>query len=299
MALEEGKPETLVDALHHADEHLSIEQALYLLETLTSQYETDPVVNRLVNERVTWIVFAVNPDGWEYDLSGGKYQHWRKNRQPVKTSYDIGTDINRNYGYKWGCCGGSSAGAWAWNYRGTAPFSTPEAQAIRNFVNSRVIGGVQMIKTQVSLHTAGGLILYPYSYTKTALPSDMKADDHAVFVKMAQTMAGLDGYKYEQSSYLYVTDGDEIDWLYHSYGVFAFTVELYPTTTSTEAAAEAGPQLPSGVPSAVGVDPAVVYPPFSVVAAQVARNRGMLLYVIDSASCPYSQIGKATEYCSV
>jgi hypothetical protein len=47
------------------------------------------------------------------------------------------------------------------------------------------------------------------------------------------------------------------------------------------------------------VDPAVVYPPFSVVAAQVARNRGMLLYVIDSASCPYSQIGKATEYCSV
>jgi putative cell wall-binding protein len=299
VTLELGKPETLVDALHHADEHLTVEQALYLLETLTSQYETDPVVNRLVNERVTWIVFAVNPDGWTYDLSGGQYQHWRKNRQPVKTSYDIGTDINRNYGYKWGCCGGSSSGAWAWNYRGTAPFSTPEAQAIRNFVNSRVINGVQMIKTQVSLHTAGGLILYPYCYTKTALPSDMTADDHAVFVKMAQTMAGLDGYKYEQSSYLYVTDGDEIDWLYHTFGVFAFTVELYPTTASTEAAAEAGPQLASGVPSLVGVDPAVVYPPFSVVAAQVARNRGMLLYLIDSAACPYSEIGKAAQYCGV
>jgi hypothetical protein len=297
VSVEAGKPEAMVDALHHADEHLSTEQAIYLLETLTSDYATDPGVARLVNERVTWIIFAVNPDGWDYDLTGGVYQHWRKNRQPSTTTKDVGTDINRNYGYMWGCCGGSSPSPWKWNYRGSAPFSTPEAQAVRNFVNSRVINGVQMIKTQVSLHTDGELILYPYSYTNTALPSDMKADDHAVFVTMAQTMAGLDGYKAEQSSKLYVSDGDEIDWLYHTYGIFSFTVELYPGA-SGGATVTADGQVVSASPSDAAAAPAVVYPPSSIIAAQVARNRGMLLYVIDSAACPYAAIGKSAQYCA-
>jgi carboxypeptidase T len=276
VTVDHGKPETLVDALHHAREHISVEQALYLLETLTSQYATDPYVNRLVNERVTWIVFAVNPDGWEFDLSGGQYHQWRKNRQPVAGSTAIGTDINRNYAYKWGCCGGSSSSPWAWNYRGSAPFSTPEAQAIRNFVSSRVIDGKQRIKTHVTLHANGELILYPYCYTTTALPGDMAADDHAVFVAMAQTMAGTNGYRYEQSSSMYVTDGDEIDWLYHTYGTFSFTVELYPT------------EQPGNTD---------FYPPYSVVPTQTARNRTMLLYVINTAACPYAAIGKTAQYC--
>ena len=296
VSVEAGKPEAMVDALHHADEHLSTEQAIYLLETLTSQYATDATVTRLVNERVTWIIFAVNPDGWDYDLTGGVYQHWRKNRQPSTTTSDVGTDINRNYGYMWGCCGGSSASPWKWNYRGSAPFSTPEAQAVRNFVNSRVINGVQMIKTQVSLHTDGELILYPYSYTNTALPSDMKADDHSVFVTMAQAMAGLDGYKAEQSSKLYISDGDEIDWLYHTYGIFSFTIELYPGA-SGGATVTADGQIVSASPSDAAAAPTVVYPPSSIIAAQVARNRGMLLYVIDTAACPYAVIGKSAQYC--
>ena len=276
VSLDEGKPETLVDALHHADEDMTVEQAIYLLETLTSGYQSDPYVTAVLNARVTWIVFAVNPDGWEYDLSHG-FVYWRKNRQPGgRSSY--GTDINRNYGYKWACCGGSSSQPSAWNYHGPAAFSTSEARAIANFVASRVIGGKQRIKTQVSLHTSGGLILYPYSYTRTALPSDMKPDDHAVFVKMAQTMAGLDGYVAEQSSSLYPSDGDEIDWLYHTYGIFSFTVELFPTSQGSESH--------------------TFYPRYSLVPAQISRNRGMLLYVINIAACPYSTIGKTAQYCA-
>ena len=278
VSVDENKPETLVDALHHADEDLGVEQAIYLLETLTSQYKTDPYVNALVNARVTWIVFAVNPDGWEYDLSGGQFHDWRRNRQPAAGTKYVGTDINRNYGYQWGCCGGSSSQPFAWNYRGPRAFSTPEAKALANFVTSRDIAGKQRIKTQVSLHSAGGLILYPYSYTLTALPSTMKPDDHSVFVKMAQTMAGLNGYQYEQSSHLYLSDGDEIDWLYHTYGIFSFTIELYPASQGSESGA--------------------FYPPYSVVPAQTAKNRGMLLYVINSAACPYTAIGKTAQYCA-
>ncbi|HTS15011.1 MAG TPA: M14 family zinc carboxypeptidase, partial [Candidatus Sulfotelmatobacter sp.] len=221
-----AKPEVLIDGLHHSLERLALEQSLYALHMLTHDYSTDPTVKQLVDTRRIWIIFAVNPDGLEYDLTGSPYREWRKNRQPNSGTSAVGTDINRNYGYRWGCCGGSSGSAAAWNYRGPAAFSTPEAKAVRDFVLSRVVGGVQQIKTHVTFHTDGELILWPYGYTKTDIPSDMTADDHATFVAMGKAMAKTDGYTAEQSSDLYVTDGDEIDWLYGVEHIFSFTFEL-------------------------------------------------------------------------
>ena len=37
------------------------------------------------------------------------------------------------------------------------------------------------------------------------------------------------GYTAEQSSDLYITDGDQIDWLYGDHRIFSFTYELYPS----------------------------------------------------------------------
>ncbi len=271
-----AKPEVLIDGLHHSLEHLALEQTLYALHMLTHDYSTDPTVQSLVDSRRIWIIFAVNPDGLAYDLSGHPYNQWRKNRQPNAGTSAVGTDINRNYSYHWGCCGGSSTSPSAWNYRGPSAFSTPEAQAVRDFVLSRVVNGVQQIKTHVTFHTDGELILWPYGYTKTDIPSDMTADDHATFVAMAKAMAKTNGYTPEQSSDLYVTDGDEIDWLYGVEHIFSFTFELYPKA---------------------GSDTAPVYSPESVIAPQTARNRAAILYLISEAACPYAAIGKAAQYC--
>ena len=71
----------LVDALHHAREHLTTEQALALLRWLTRDYGTDETVTRLVDTREVFIIFALNPDGMRYDLTGAPYRAWRKNRQ--------------------------------------------------------------------------------------------------------------------------------------------------------------------------------------------------------------------------
>jgi hypothetical protein len=277
VALDEDEPEVLVDALHHAREHLTVEQALYLLKALSTGYNWSPTVKRLVEERETWIVFAVNPDGWIHDLSGDPYIGWRKNRQPNAGTTAVGTDPNRNYGYRWGCCGGSSGNPSAWNYRGPAAWSATETRVLGDFVLSRVVDGEQQIRTHVTLHTNGELILWPYGYTRTDIPSDMTADDHATFVAMARAMAAMNGYTAQQSSDLYVTDGDQIDWMYATHGIFSFTFELYPTEqVSSHADHE---------------------PPDEVIAAQTARNRGALLYLIDMAACPYAAIGKAATYC--
>jgi len=277
VAVDEPEPEVLVDALHHAREHLTVEQALYLLSTLATGYSWDPTVKRLVDEREVWIVFALNPDGWAYDLSGHPYVGWRKNRQATPGTSAIGTDLNRNYGYHWGCCGGSSGSPAAWNYRGPAPWSATETRVLRDFVLSRVVDGKQQIKTHVTLHTNGELILWPYGYTKTDIPKDMTADDHATFVAMGRAMAAKNHYTAKQSSDLYVTDGDQIDWMYGTQHIFSFTFELYPTEqVSSHADHE---------------------PPDEVIAAQTARNRSALLYLIDMAACPYAAIGKAATYC--
>ncbi len=118
VATDEDEPEVLFDGLHHAREHLSVEQALAILRWMTDGYGSDPRITRLVDRRETFIVFMVNPDGGEYDLTGRPYQAWRKNRQPNAGSSAIGTDLNRNYDYRWACCGGSSGSKSSLTYRG-------------------------------------------------------------------------------------------------------------------------------------------------------------------------------------
>jgi murein tripeptide amidase MpaA len=82
VAVDEPEPEVMLDSLHHAREHLSLEQNLAVLRWLTEGYGTNERITHIVNVREVWIVFAVNPDGAEYDLTGSPYRAWRKNRQP-------------------------------------------------------------------------------------------------------------------------------------------------------------------------------------------------------------------------
>ncbi len=56
----------------------------------------------------------------------------------------------------------------------------------------------------------------------------MTTDDHAALVALGRKMAATNGYKAMQSSSLYVTDGDEIDWAYGNEHIFMYTFELYP-----------------------------------------------------------------------
>src|SRR4029079_13236482 len=78
-AVDEPEPEVMFDSLHHAREHLSLEQTLAVLRWLTDGYGTDQRITDIVDDREVWIVFAVNPDGAEYDITGSPYRAWRKN----------------------------------------------------------------------------------------------------------------------------------------------------------------------------------------------------------------------------
>ncbi len=276
--LDEDEPEALFIGLYHAREHLTVEMQLYLLHLLADNYGVagQERITGLVDSREIYLIFELNPDGGEYDIASGSYQFWRKNRQPNGGFADVGIDLNRNHSYKWGCCGGSSSSPASETYRGVAPDSAPEVAAMERFVNSRVIGGRQQIAVAITFHTYSELILWPYGYTFDELPADMWPDDHAVFIALGQAMAATNGYQAMQASGLYTTDGDFGDWAYGRHRIFAFTFEMYPSDFSGEG----------------------FYPPASVIAAQTARNRDAVLYLLDNAGCPYATIGKAAERCT-
>ena len=161
VANDEPEPEVLFDGLHHGNEHMSQEMTLAILKWLTTGYGHDTRVTNLVNSREVWIIFGLNPDGATYDIKGRTYHDWRKNLQPTPGSSSVGTDLNRNYDYRWGCCGGSSSNPASWRYRGPSRFSAPETRAFRDFVISRVVGGRQQIRTAISFHTTGRLDSVP------------------------------------------------------------------------------------------------------------------------------------------
>ncbi|MDQ0599266.1 carboxypeptidase T [Streptomyces canus] len=276
VATDESEPEVLFTHHQHAREHLTVEMALYLLNELTSDYGTDSRVTNMVDNREIWIVPDLNPDGGEYDVATGSYRSWRKNRQPNSGSSYVGTDLNRNWAYRWGCCGGSSGSTSSETYRGPAAESAPEVKVVANFVRSRVVGGVQQIKAGIDFHTYSELVLWPYGYTTANTATGMTADDRNAFATVGGKMAASNGYTPEQSSDLYITDGSIDDWLWGSQKIFAYTFEMYPSSSSGGG----------------------FYPPDEVIAAETARNRDAVLQLLENSDCMYRSIGKETQYCS-
>jgi carboxypeptidase T len=272
--VDENEPEMLFDSLTHAREHLTVEMDLYLMHLLVDNYGKKAHITRLVNTREIYILFMLNPDGGEFDIKGGHFHSWRKNRQPIPNATAIGVDLNRNFGYQWGCCGGSSGKPWKETYRGPYPWFAPEDIAYRNFIQGRVVGGVQQISMIISWHSSGKLVLYPYGYTTDPLPSTMTADDHATFVALARKAASLNGYAAEQASALYLSDGTQHDWSYHSQGIFHFVFELGPGGRVN------------------------FYPTPDKIARLTTVNRKAVLYMLDQADCPYRAAGLASTHCA-
>lgn len=249
-----SKPGIVFLGTHHAREHLSTEIPLLLSEYLLKQRER--LLSSLLANRDIWIIPMVNPDGVEWDIEGGRYKYWRKNRRP-NLDGTRGVDLNRNYGYKWGT-GGSSQETDSEIYMGSEPFSEPETQAVRDFISLR-----SNLKVLLSFHTYSELILYPWgnTYDPIANPKDLQT-----FQNLASRMARWNHYTPQPSSDLYIASGDTTDWAYGEHGIFAFTFELSPAS---------------------GWFGGGFYPGSEVVDHVFRDNVQPCLYLIDMASNPY------------
>ncbi|NGO70785.1 M14 family metallopeptidase [Streptomyces boncukensis] len=275
VAQDEDEPEVLFTHHQHAREHLTVEMALYTLGELGSRYGSEDRITEMIDGRELWVIPDVNPDGAEYDIATGSYRSWRKNRQPNRGTSAVGTDLNRNWAYKWGCCGGSSGSPSSLTYRGPSPESAPEVQVVRDFTNSRVVGGKQQLTAHIDWHTYSELVLWPYGYTYSDTAEGLTQDDHDAFATVGRAMARTNGYTPQQSSDLYITDGSVNDWMWGEHKIFSYTFEMYPSS-----AAGGG-----------------FYPPDEVIGRETARNKEAVLLLLENADCMYRSIGKEDEYC--
>jgi len=217
---DEEEPEVYYDSLTHPREVMGLMTVLYYMKNLLEGYGTDPELTYLVDNREIWFVPVHNPDGHVYNeqTNPGGGGMWRKNRRHNGGGI-YGVDLARNYSFKWGYDDiGSSPNPNSNAYRGTSPFSEPEAQAVRDFIMSRPI------VTSWNTHTFLNLYLCPFTYDDL-LPY---GDDWPIYEEYLEDISAKNGYPAGPSTTTlgYYANGTPLDWHYAEQAIFCLAPEI-------------------------------------------------------------------------
>ncbi|MFG0251358.1 MAG: M14 family metallopeptidase, partial [Phycisphaerales bacterium JB038] len=217
------KPAILFNGTQHAREWISPATVMFIADQLVQGYGVDPQVTALIDTCDFHIVPVVNPDGYEYSRSSQRL--WRKNRQ-YNSDGSRGVDNNRNWGFAWGG-DGSSGSPGSETYRGTAPFSEPENQAMRDFILAH-----PEIVAHIDYHSYSQLILSPWSYFEGEPDEPDRTLFRTLNAAMETAIEARHGKGYHSGPggmTLYLASGVAPDWSYGERGILAWTVELRDT----------------------------------------------------------------------
>lgn len=239
------KPKFFLVGNHHARELITPEVVLRFGRWLLDHYGQDGDATWILDTTEVWLMPSANPDG---HVMAEQNFDWRKNTNDSNGSCSVyaspnsvGIDLNRNYSYRWGGAS-TSSNPCSLLYKGPAPFSEPEAQAVRDLVSA------QRFDLLISLHSYGDMILYPWGY------STVQAPDESALKTLAARMARWNSYRYGQpGELLYNAAGDTTDWAYGTYGILSYTFEIgtYAEGAFWPQCAEADAQWEENLPALI------------------------------------------------
>lgn len=225
-----ARPKIFIMSAVHAREYSTAEVNTRFAEYLVTQYGSNADATWLLDNHEIHLLLQSNPDGRVQAESG---LSWRKNTNQnycSPTSTSRGADLNRNFEYQWGCCGGSSTNQCSLTYRGPAPASEPETGAIQAYLRAifpdqRGPGLDDAAPADTSgvfidLHSYGELVLWPWGWGAQLAPNA------TALQTLGRRMAWFNDYFPEQAIGLYPTDGTTDDFAYGDLGVAAFTFEI-------------------------------------------------------------------------
>lgn len=146
------KPALLYTGTAHAREWIGHELAVEFIDYLLSNYKNNPKIAEVLTENTLYIVPCLNPDGFEY--SRQHFSFWRKNRRDNGDG-TFGVDLNRNFseGYRKSTQTNSNV------YSGPHPFSEPETQAIKKFVDEH-----ENITIALDYHSQGNVFFPAHKF---------------------------------------------------------------------------------------------------------------------------------------
>ncbi|MFK7887419.1 MAG: M14 family zinc carboxypeptidase [Gammaproteobacteria bacterium] len=253
-AISGDKPKLFTTSAIHAREYTTAELNTRFAEYLLNNYGTDADATWILDHHEVHLMLQTNPDGRRRAQTGIL---WRKNTNQNLCgagSNDRGADLNRNFAYEWGCCGGSSGSQCSTVYRGPGPGSEPEVASVQNYLRSifddaRGPGATDAAPADTSgvyidIHSFSELVLWPWGYTDTVAPNGNAMQT------LGRRLAWFNNYNPEQAVELYITDGTTDDFAYGDLGVAAYTYEL-GTTFFQDCATFENTILPDNLPSLV------------------------------------------------
>jgi carboxypeptidase T len=105
-------------------------------------------------------------------------------------------------------------------------------------------------------------VLWPFGHTYDTVTEGMTQEEYDRFKSVGEEMAASNGYTPDQSSGLYITDGDINDWMWGQHKVLSYCFEMYP--------------------SGGGIDG--FYPPDEDIVPQTTRNDGAVDILLSNAT---------------
>lgn len=212
------KDQVLITALLHGREPAGLDALLYYIGSiLENSTRSDPEAIYTLQRKEIWAVPCWNPDAYIENESNGHMI--RKNRRPTcpQNEQNGGVDLNRNFGKHWrkkfdGCDE---------EYQGTAAFSEPETQAIKELVEKH------NFKVAYHYHSYGEMLTHPYNYINGPVTNEMPKDDQTVYHEINKVFQ----YKKFGTAYetvKYSADGESDDWFYSAHNIISLSPELGP-----------------------------------------------------------------------
>lgn len=221
------------NGMHHGKEPVSMMMNIYLILHLLSLPKE--YLHLFLSSTSIYFLPVVNIDAFKYNTLNYKdnqFSSVRKNRRVHKNttcSIDrIGVDLNRNYDLAFGYDNdGSSGKPCIEDYRGEYPFSEPETNNIKNFVDSH-----PNIKISFNYHTYGNLIITPFNYLKHNASLKIIKEEYPLHYKMYEDFRKEAKFPVNflfgnaDNTIKYKSNGEATDWFLGKKKILSFSPEL-------------------------------------------------------------------------
>ncbi|MGA1865572.1 MAG: M14 family metallopeptidase, partial [bacterium] len=224
------KPKIFLTAAIHAREYTTAELVTRLAEYLVDNYGTDADATWMLDYHEVHLMLQTNPDGRKKAETG---LSWRKNTNENYCTFwpnYRGADLNRNFDFKWNCCGGSSSSQCDATYHGPYAASEPETNAVQDYILAQFIDQRGPNDTDpapddatglyIDVHSHGRLVLWPWGWTPDPSPNATQLQT------LGRKFAYFNNHSPEQAYGLYPIDGDTIAFSYGELGIASLAFEL-------------------------------------------------------------------------